>query len=177
MCRTPCGHCHSVFGSGDFVGKLRDQYFWYLRLAQGSRGAPLAWGRFIASMGRLAQAVVGTHASRLQILVDDPILFVAGHVVERQEMIGLFIFVLRLVNLKLAYHKGQYGRSVDWIGVTLHFCNYGIIATIKQEKRSELQKLIANTLQDNVVSLNFCNPWQEAVGRGSPPDHVEAVFA
>ena len=28
-----------------------------------------------------------------------------------------------------------------------------IIATIKQEKGSQLQKLIANTLQENVVSL------------------------
>ena len=102
-------------------------------------------------MERLAQAVVGTHASRLQIFVDD----VTGKVVERQEMIGLFIFLLRLVNQKLAYHKGQYGRSVDWIGVTWHFCNHGIIATIKQQKRSELQKPIANTLQENVVSSEF----------------------
>ena len=70
-------------------------------------------------MGRLAQAVVGTRAARLQIFVDDPILVVAGDVGERQEMIGLFIFVLRFVNLKLAYHKGQYGQSVDWIGTTL----------------------------------------------------------
>ena len=83
-----------------FVGKLRGQYYCYLRLAQGSRGAPLAWGRFIALMGGFARAVVGTHASPLQIFVDDPILAVTGNVVELQEMIGLFIFVLRLVNLK-----------------------------------------------------------------------------
>ena len=60
--------------------------------------------------------------------------------------------MLRLVNLKLAYHKGQYGRSVDWIGTFLKFGSSGILATIKQEKRSELQKLIASTLRKNVVS-------------------------
>ena len=81
------------------------------------RGVPLRRGA--ASVERLAQAVVGTRAARLQIRVDDPILVVAGDVVERQEMIGLFIFVLRLVNLKLAYHKGQYGRSVDRTGTSL----------------------------------------------------------
>ena len=65
-------------------------------------------------------------------------LVVAANVVERQEMIGLYIFVLRSVNLKLAYHKGQLCRSVDWIGVTLHFCNHEIIATTKQDKCSVL---------------------------------------
>ena len=57
-----------------FVGNLRGCYYCYLRLAKGSRGAPLAWGRFIALLGRLAQAVVGTEAARLQVYVDDPIL-------------------------------------------------------------------------------------------------------
>ena len=57
-----------------FVGKLRGHFNCNLRLAQGSRGALLAWGRFIALMERLAQAVVGTRAARLQIFVDDPIL-------------------------------------------------------------------------------------------------------
>ena len=97
----------------------------------------MAWGRFIAEMGKLAQAVVGNRAARLQIFVDDPILVVAGDFVERQEMVSLFIFVLRLVNLKLAHHKRQYGRSVDWIGTSLQFGSDGILATIKQEKRSE----------------------------------------
>ena len=92
-------------------------------------------------------------------------------------MIGLFIFVLRLVNLKLAYHKGQYDRSVDWIGTTLQFGGNGIIATIKQEKRSELQKLIASTLKKErgffQVSAFL---GREVVQRGPPLDHMEAIF-
>ena len=35
-------------------------------------------------MGRLAQAVVGTETARLRVHVDDPILIVAGNVVERR---------------------------------------------------------------------------------------------
>ena len=144
-----------------FVGKLRGHFFCYLRLAQGSRGALLAWGRFIALMGRLAQAVVGTRAARLQIFVDDPILVVAGKFVERQEMIGLFIFVLRW-NANSSW-SNQWNSPVDttsndpvdWIGTSLQFGSNGILATIKQEKRSELQKLIASTLRRNVVSSKF----------------------
>ena len=78
-------------------------------------------------MGRLAQAVVGTEAARF----DDPILIVAGNVVERQEL----IFVRRVVNLKLAYH----------------FDNCGVLATIKHGSHSELQELIARTLHKNAV--------------------------
>ena len=102
-------------------------------------------------MGRLAQAVVGTGAARLLVYVDDPILIVAGNVVEQQELICLSIFVLRVVNLKLAYQKEQYGRWVDWIGTSLQFDNSGVLATLKHETRSELQELTARSLQKNAV--------------------------
>ena len=60
------------------VGKYRNKYYVYLRLAQGSRGAPLAWRRFIALVARLCQAVFLERELMLQVFVDDPIVCVGA---------------------------------------------------------------------------------------------------
>ena len=61
-----------------FVGKLRGHYFVFLRLAQGSRTAPLVWCRFAALVARLAQSLFRSSELRLHVYVDDPAIVLGG---------------------------------------------------------------------------------------------------
>jgi hypothetical protein len=67
-----------------FVGKLRGRYFVYNRLAQGSRGAPLAWCRFFALIARLTLSLFHKRECRGQAYVDDPAFTVVGQVQARR---------------------------------------------------------------------------------------------
>ena len=53
------------------VGKCRGCYFLFKRAAQGSRGAPLIWGRLVALLNRLTAQVHDVDSYRASIYVDD----------------------------------------------------------------------------------------------------------
>ncbi len=65
-----------------FVGKFRGFYFLYNRLAQGSRGAPLAWCRFFALVSRLTVALFAATACKAQVYVYDPAFTFTGCVAD-----------------------------------------------------------------------------------------------
>ena len=60
------------------VGKCRGSYFLFKRAAQGSRGAPLIWGRLVALLNRLMAQMHEMDAYRASVYVDDPMLMARG---------------------------------------------------------------------------------------------------
>ena len=134
-----------------FVGKLRGVYYLFQRLAQGSRGAPLAWCRFFALVSRLTQAMFSEKELRSEVYVDDPALSVFGQQSQRNCLMGAVILVWRSLNLNLAFAKGQRGTRIDWIGSTLWVHPGVIMAAIKQETKEELISLIGGMLSKNVT--------------------------
>ena len=132
-----------------FVGKLGSRYYVYRRLAQGSRGAPLAWGRLIALIARLVQALVKAEEALHEVYVDDPAYAIAK--ANWVHTFAIIVLAMRALNLKLAFRKGQAGRQVDWIGSRLTIDATGVKAELKQEARDELILLITGALKLNVV--------------------------
>lgn len=61
-----------------FVGCLSGVFYVYRRLAQGSRGAPLAWRRLFPLVARLTQSRFGEERLRMEAYVGDPALAMAG---------------------------------------------------------------------------------------------------
>lgn len=99
-----------------FIGKLRGVFYAFLRLAQGSRGAPLVWCRFFALVTRLTQALFESTDVRFNTYVDDPVAALAGTPARRDLATATVVLLWRLLNLKLAFRKGQRGPEIDWIG-------------------------------------------------------------
>ena len=116
-----------------FAAKYRGEYFVFLRLAQGSRGAPLAWARLAALVMRLSQGMLEDAEGRLQCYVDDPISSLAGSRFERDRRIALLIVVWRCLGFPLAFRKGQRGTSVTWIVANLTIVGSSVHATNKDD--------------------------------------------
>ena len=136
-----------------FVGKLRGRYFVYNRLAQGSRGAPLAWCRFFALVGRLTLALFSKRECREQAYVDDPAFTITGSERGRRRTMAIIVLVWRCLNLELAFRKGQTGRKISWIGSTLILARSGVLATLQSDTVDELKALLSDVASANVVSI------------------------
>ena len=133
------------------VGRYRGKYYIYLRLAQGSRGAPLAWCRFIALVARLCQAAFDDHELLLHVYVDDPVVCVGGTPRERRRHLATLVLLWRCINLELAFEKGSVGRAVDWIGVHLELRTGGVDGSMKRETVNEVRTEVEAMLRENVV--------------------------
>ena len=66
-CELPCA-----------VIKYRGQYYCFHRAPQGSRGAPLLWGRVAALLCRLGVSVMSRGRSAINCYVDDPSILSYG---------------------------------------------------------------------------------------------------
>ena len=99
-----------------FVSRLRGYYFVFLRSAQGSRNAPLGWGRLAAMLGRMTQSVLGKNEGRLQVYTDDPCCVLRGQPSQRDRLISVITLLWRLMGFPLSWRKGKRGGTVLWIG-------------------------------------------------------------
>ena len=133
------------------VGKHRGVYFVYLRLAQGSRGAPLAWGRFIALVARLTQALFEEWELLLQVYVDDPGACLSGEHSHQRRVIAVLVLCWRALNLALSFRKGALSSAVNWIGAHLEVRPGGVDGSIKRESVQEIREEVQAMLGDNVV--------------------------
>ena len=136
-----------------FVGKLRGEYYMYERLAQGSRGAPLAWCRFFALIMRLTMAMFVKPEARAQAYVDDPIFTFTGTASQRDRAKALVILAWRMLNIDLSFRKGQLGHSAAWIGCKLVMTKAGVLAALQAEAVKEMREMIAQMLKENVASV------------------------
>ena len=89
-----------------FLGtSLRSKVFVFRRAAQGSRGAPLLWGRVAAHMNRLSGAMSPSDSYRASIYVDDPILIATGTDAETKRKLARVVAMWLARGPKLACDK------------------------------------------------------------------------
>lgn len=76
---------------GFFVVRLRGVFDIYRRVAQGSRGAPLAWCRFFSLIARLTHSMFDDARLRMEAYVDAPALTIAGCAREPRRMAAIVL--------------------------------------------------------------------------------------
>ena len=135
-----------------FVAKFRGRYLVFLRVAQGSRGAPLIWCRVAALVMRLTASTFLADEARLQCYVDDPILAMRGSRWLRDRLVALVVVIWRCLGFPLSFRKGQRGSSVTWIAASLSVKNGSVSCGVKEEIVRDVKALTAEILQSNLVS-------------------------
>ena len=90
------------------VGVMRKTYFVYDRVAQGTRGAPLLWGRTVALISRLTAGLFDLTRWRSSIYVDDPIIHVRGNAAARRRTMVQTVAVWMGLGFRLAFDKAAY---------------------------------------------------------------------
>ena len=102
------------------TAKGLDYWVCFLVVAFGLACGPLLWGRLAALANRLAQAMFKPSEMRIQTYVDDTVLALAVKSVrERDRLIVLCLLLWVVLGFKLAWHKGQRGQTVEWIGAEI----------------------------------------------------------
>jgi len=134
-----------------FRRKMRQLYIIFLRLAQGSRNAPLCWGRVGALLMRLTQSLFPLDVVRLACFVDDPIAVIRGTESEQQLIVCIIVLVWAALGFPLALPKGQYGKRVRWIGFDLSVDKKTIVATLKEELVRDIKAHITSLAAVNIV--------------------------
>ncbi len=129
------------------------KYMAFLRAAQGSRAAPLLWARLAALLMRLTQSLFRPEDVNLMCFVDDPLAALRGTELERRTTVAVIILVWEALDLKLAYHKGQFGKTVTWIGGTLTCESTGVRASVKASIVDDVRADLKRFLKVNVISL------------------------
>jgi len=137
-----------------FTARLRGKHFVYLRNAQGSRNAPIGWGRVAALVGRMTQSMFDAKEVRVEIYTDDPCIAVAGTQDERDTSVAIIVLAWLCFGLPLSWHKGARGTLVDWIGGTFNVIDSppGITVRIKESLFSEAESLVRDAIGQNVIS-------------------------
>lgn len=141
-----------------FTSSLRGKYFAFLRNAQGSRNAPLGWGRLAALLGRLTQSTFSQHEALTEIYTDDPCICLRGDKPQRDKVIAMTCILWLSLGFPLAWAKGCRGPKADWIGATFAVANHtkyadrGVTVKIKDDLFAAAQELLAEVLQTNVVA-------------------------
>eukprot|EP00971_Amphidinium_carterae_P194681 3863413-Amphidinium_carterae.1 len=121
---------------------VRGTSFWavFRCVAFGTASGPLLWGRLAAAASRYAQAMFHGQELRLQIFVDDPFLAVVGTSEEdRARKLCLVFLLWASMGFNLAWHKAQYGKSVDWIGASLSIGAGAVSLSMLPDKVEKLQ--------------------------------------
>jgi len=136
-----------------FVFQCRGCWFVILRTAQGSRSAPLTWGRTMSLSARMAQSTAPPSRLRIETYVDDPCMIVRGTTQLRRRIILRVICVWLALGHKMSWHKGQTGAAITWISVTYQITVDGLIASIKPELLNDVELLCKELIASNVFSL------------------------
>ena len=101
------------------AGQAMGGYFVYRTVLFGVGSGPLVWGRVAWWMMRATQAMFHGSEVRVNCFVDDPIVALRGITTTRRRAAACIIAFWAVLGGKLAYQKGQMGKSVEWIGASL----------------------------------------------------------
>ena len=126
-----CTLCNQSAERRFFVGTSRGRHYIFNRLAQGSRGAPLAWCRFFALVVRLTLALFAKNEARAEVSR-------LSRLWTRQPPP---VLVWRALNLQLPCAKGHLGRKVTWTGCVMELVPEGVTATLQADTVTELKSL------------------------------------
>jgi len=136
-----------------FVCRINDDYFVFLRTAQGTKNAPLTWNRMAALISRLTQSLFWADEVRIRCYVDDPNVSMKGTSSQRDLFCAICISVWAALGFTLAFPKGERGSTVDWIGVRLQCTSEYVRVSLKASYLEELKGLLLELLKSNLVSL------------------------
>ena len=84
----------------------------------GFLAAPLVMGRPSSALARLWQSMIMRDGS-LQLYMDDPLFGVLGPANRRKGIIAMLLYTALAMGINLAFHKGERGLMVKWIGVAM----------------------------------------------------------
>ena len=105
----------------------------------------------------LTQSLFAPQDVRLVCYVDDPLAAVRGTTAERKLNMTIMILVWAALGFKLAFAKGQAGRTISWIGgtFTIHSSGSkttGVTATVKESIVSDIMADLEAMLAVNIVT-------------------------
>ena len=121
------------------------------RVAQGSLNGPNTFGRLSAAVGRMTSGMLQEHEARLQIYTDDPLLALYASPRRKRVIIASVVMLWLMMGFSLAYHKGQFGREVCWVGYDLKATHDGIEASIKAQFMKDFVEATTATGANNII--------------------------
>ncbi|CAE7212170.1 unnamed protein product [Symbiodinium sp. CCMP2592] len=84
----------------------------------GFKAAPLIMGRLSAALARLWQSMIMRDGA-LQLYMDDPLFAILGPLNRRRGIIAMLLYTAMAMGINLAFHKGERGLRVKWIGIAM----------------------------------------------------------
>ena len=100
-----------------------NQLLMFTALLFGFKTAPLLYSRLAALVSRWLQSLVPPSLAAHQTYLDDSLWFMQGPLRERNRCLGLILFTMEAIGLKVAYNKSHRASTVQWIGVTFSIIN------------------------------------------------------
>ena len=144
----PLAHAEQRYFSAFYKGRF---YVWQ-RVAQGSLNGPNTFGRLSAAVGRMTAGLLQDHEARLQLYVDDPLLALYAAPRRKRIIIASVVMLWLMMGFDLAYHKGQFGHEVCWVGYDLKATKMGIEASIKADFMKDFSDVTAKLGSKNIIS-------------------------
>ena len=95
-----------------------DEILVFCAMLFGFKGAPLIMGRLAAALARLWQSMI-MRDGELQLYMDDPLFAIIGPKVRRRGVLAMLLYTAAAMGVQLAFHKGEQGFRICWIGVQL----------------------------------------------------------
>ena len=114
--RKEWGHCLAP-------GTKPDEMLLFTALLFGFKTAPLLYSRLAALLSRWLQSIVPPGIAAHQTYLDDALWFLQGPLKVRNRCLGLILFTMEAIGLRIAHSKGHRAGSVQWIGVTFSIVN------------------------------------------------------
>ena len=130
-------HCYTVhFEEGWLIQ--------WLFLCFGLKAAPLLWGRLSAAGVRMLQGFISALFFRSQVYWDDPLWLLVGTRRQRRASLALLLLTACALGFRVAWHKGERGQEITWIGVTIK---------IRWEDKLVFLEVPANMIQEILSEL------------------------
>lgn len=110
------GHCLAPSTRGE-------ELLMFTALLFGFKTAPLLYSRLASLVARWLQSLVTPGLAAHQCYLDDSLWFLQGPLRDRNRCLGLILFTMEAIGLRVAYNKSHRASTVQWIGVTFSIIN------------------------------------------------------
>ena len=116
-------YCHLAVAQKELGNCLapaleEDEVLVLVAMLFGFKAAPLIMGRLSAALARLWQSML-MKDGELQIYMDDPLFVLVGPKTRRRALIAVILYTASAMGINVAYHKGNRGLRLTWIGIQM----------------------------------------------------------
>ena len=101
----------------------------------------------------MGQGLTDSTELRTQLYVDDPCSTVRGTAERSDRLVTILIIFWLVLGWRLAYHKGQYGRQIEWVGYSISINASMVEAKINEGFTHDLRSLVNSHLADNLIFI------------------------